>query len=96
MLIIFDSNKLEKKNSQGFERNMMMMRKLLTDSLDIYIMPPKGTKSPRTKSPRTKSPKNVKGGGGASTWEASLTTTSVNEVRISKIFILDLNFDSIQ
>lgn len=42
-------------------------------------MPPKGTKSPRTKSP-----KNVKGGVAAS-WETSITTTSVNEVRYTNI-----------
>jgi len=41
-------------------------------------MPPKVTKSPRAKSP-----KNVKGGG-ATTWETSITTTSVNEVRNTK------------
>lgn len=39
-------------------------------------MPPKGSKSPRTKSP-----KNAKGAGAAVTWETSITTTSVNEVR---------------
>ncbi len=44
-------------------------------------MPPKVTKSPRAKSP-----KNVKGGG-ATTWETSITTTSVNEVRNIKILI---------
>ncbi len=49
-------------------------------------MPPKGTKSPRTKSP-----KNVKGGATTS-WETSLTTTSVNEVRNTKILIFTLFF----
>ncbi len=43
-------------------------------------MPPKGTKSPRAKSP-----KNAKGGG-TTTWETTLTTTSVNQVRTIKNF----------
>ena len=42
-------------------------------------MPPKGTKSPRTKSP-----KSAKQAGGAS-WEVSVTTTSINQVRKSLI-----------
>lgn len=55
-------------------------------------MPAKGAKSPRTKSPRTKSPKNAKGG--ATSWETSLTTTSVNEVRTIDIvsFLSRLDF----
>jgi hypothetical protein len=51
-------------------------------------MPPKPPKSPRTKSP-----KNAKGGG-ATTWEQSLISTSVNQVRKTKnvhfIFLFDL------
>ncbi len=37
---------------------------------------------PKPKSPRAKSPKNAKGG--ATTWETSLQTTSVNQVRNTK------------
>jgi hypothetical protein len=48
-------------------------------------MPPKGTKSPRTKSPKTAK------GGAVTTWETTVTTTSVNEVRRTKILI-ELSF----